>query len=134
MASSTRFHAWSIRNQLAETRQFIDFLQKKNLQTVGQLTHGDLDAAWHHVQHNRSSIAGTVRNIQKFIDQTRGLPAVPSAPKTRMQNELELFSCYLKEIRGLVDTTIRAHPTYPLSAHETRYKQLIDGSVFSCGW
>ena len=106
------FTRGSIRNQLAETRQLVEFLQKKDLQTAGQLTHGDFDAAWHYFHHNRPSIAGTVRNIQKFLDQTRGLPAVPSAPKTRTQNELELFSCYLKEIRGLVDTTIRAHLRY----------------------
>jgi site-specific recombinase XerD len=102
----------SIRNQLAETRQLVDFLQKKGLQAVDQLTHGDFDAAWFHFHHNRPAIAGTVRNIQKFLDQTHGLPAVPPAPKTRTLNELELFACYLKEIRGLVDTTIRAHLSY----------------------
>lgn len=102
----------SIRNQLAETRQLVDFLLKKDLQTVDQLTHGDFDAAWHHFHHNRPAIAGTGRNIQRFLDQTHGLPAVPPTPKTRTQNVLELFFCYLKEIRGLVDTTIHSHLSY----------------------
>jgi integrase/recombinase XerD len=102
----------SIRNQLKETRQIIIFLQKKGLQTFAQLTHGDFDDAWQHFHNNRPAIAGTVRNLQRFLDRSHSLPASLPVPKTRTQNELELFSCYLKNIRGLVDTTIRAHLRY----------------------
>ncbi len=102
----------SIRNQLKETRQIVIFLQKKDLQTFAQLTHGDFDDAWQHFHHNRPAIAGTVRNLQRFLDRTHSLPAPPPVIKTRTQNELELFSSYLKNIRGLADTTIRAHLRY----------------------
>lgn len=102
----------SIRNQLKDTRQILDFLHEKGLQTLAQLTHGDFDDVWQHFHHNRPDIAGTTRNLERFLDQTHSLPASLPIPKTRTQNELDLFSSYLKNIRGLVDTTIRAHLSY----------------------
>ena len=101
-----------IRNQLKATRQVADFLQKKGLQAFVQLTHGDFDDAWQHFHHNRPGIASTARNLQKFLDQTHRLSALPPVSKTRTQNELELFSSYLRNIRGLADTTIHAHLSY----------------------
>ena len=82
----------TIRNQLNHTRHIAAFLQRKNLRFTSDLTHSDFQNAWQHFRHDRPSIAGTIRQLQRFLDETRGLP--PSFPisKTLSDNELERFS------------------------------------------
>ncbi|GAH74450.1 unnamed protein product, partial [marine sediment metagenome] len=87
-------------------------LQKKDLRSASELTHCDFQNAWQHFRHDCPAIAGTIRQLQHFLDETRGLPPQLPIPKTRSDNELDRFSGYLKDVRGLVDTTIRSHIGY----------------------
>ncbi len=102
----------TIRNQLKDTRYIAAFLQKKDLRSASELTHCDFQNAWQHFRHDRPGSAGTVRQLQRFLDETRGLPPLFPITKTRSDNELERFSSYLKDVSGLVDTTIRSHIMY----------------------
>ncbi|MBA7651824.1 Tyrosine recombinase XerC [subsurface metagenome] len=102
----------TIRNQLRHTRHIAAFLQKKDLRSTSELTHRDFQNVWQHFRQDHPSIAGTVRQLQLFLDKTRGLPPPLPISKTRLDNELERFSVYLKDVRGLVDTTIRSHIRY----------------------
>lgn len=102
----------TIRNQLKDTRHIAAFLQKKDLRSISELKHCDFQNAWQHFRHDHPGIAGTIRQLQQFLDETRGLPPPFPISKTRSDNELERFSGYLKDVRGLVDTTIRSHSGY----------------------
>jgi len=102
----------TIRNQLQDTRHIVAFLQKKDLQSTSELTNCDFQNAWQHFHHDHPSIAGTIWQLQRFLDEKLGLPPQLPISKTRSDNELERFSVYLKDVRGLVDSTIRSHSRY----------------------
>ena len=78
----------TIRNQLEHTRHITAFLHKKDLRSTGELTHCDFQNAWQHFRYDRPGIAGTVRQLQRFLDETRGLPPPLPISKTRSDNEL----------------------------------------------
>ena len=102
----------TIRNQLKDTRHIIVFLQKQGLQSIGELTHCDFEKVYQHFRQDHPSIAGTVRRLQKFLEEKGELPPPLTTPKTRLDKELEYFAAYLKNVRGLSDTTIRSHHRY----------------------
>ena len=124
----------TIRNQLHDTRHIIAFLQKQDLRSTSELTYSDFQNAWQHFRQDRPGIAGTIRQLQRFLDETRGLPPPLPIPKTRSGNELERFSGYLKDVRGLADTTIRSHIRYlgrflDSICFETNEQALLDLSL-----
>ena len=102
----------TIRNQLKDTRHIIVFLQRQGLQSIGELTHCDFEKAYQHFRQDHPSIAGTVRRLQKFLEEKGEVPPPLTTPKTRLDKELEYFAAYLKNVRGLSDTTIRSHHRY----------------------
>lgn len=102
----------TIRNQLKDTRHIIVFLQKQGLQSIGGLTHCDFEKTYQHFRQDHPSIAGTVRRLQKFLAEKGELPPPVPTLKTRSDKELEYFAAYLKNVRGLSDTTIRSHHRY----------------------
>ena len=83
------------------------------MRSTSELTHCDFQNVWEHFRQDHPGIAGTIRQLQRFFDETRGLPPPFPILRTRSANELEHFSGYLKDVRGLVDTTIRSHISYP---------------------
>lgn len=102
----------TIRNQLKDSRHIIVFLQNQGLRFIGELTHFDFEKACKHFRQNHPNIAGTVRRLQKFLEESGDLLPPPPVPKTRTDKELEHFTVYLKNVRGLSDTTIRSHLRY----------------------
>lgn len=101
----------TIRNQLHHTRRIIGFLQNQGLQSISGLTHCDFEKACQHFRQH-PSIVGTVRRLQKFLEEKGELPLPLPPPKTLSDKELECFAAYLKNVRGLSDTTIRSHHIY----------------------
>lgn len=102
----------TIRNQLKDTRQIIVFLQKLGIQSIGELAHCDFEKTYQHFRQDHPAIASTARRFQKFLDEKGELPPPVPKPKTRLDKELEYFAVYLKDVRGLSDTTIRSHQAY----------------------
>lgn len=102
----------TIRNQLKDTRQITVFLQKQGLQSMDELTHCDFENSWWYFHRERPSIAGTVRRLQRFFDEKGQLPPPLPTPQTLLEKELEQFASYLKDVRGLSDTTIQSHIAY----------------------
>ena len=102
----------TIRNQLRSIRHIIAFLQKEGVQSTAELTHLNFENAWQHFHHNCPIISSTVRRLEQFLDETHRLPPPPPMPKTRSDEELGRFADYLKNVRGLVNTTIREHLRY----------------------
>ena len=124
----------TIRSQLKHIHHITAFFQKKDLQSSSELKQCDFQNAWQHFRHDCPAIAGTIRQLQRFLDETHGLPPPLPIPKTRSDKELERFSGYLKDVRGLVDTTIQSHITYlgrflDSIGFETNEKALLDLSL-----
>lgn len=106
------FAIGTIRNQLKDARQIVPFLQAKQVSGIDQLGHEQLDQAWEHFRLSRPSIAGTVRRIQRFVAE-RQMISPPSSPqKTRTDEELAELGTYLKNTRGMEESTIGSHLRY----------------------
>jgi integrase/recombinase XerD len=102
----------TIRNQLKDSRLIDAYLQKGGARGLHDLTHGSFESAWGHFCQRRPSTAGTIRQIERFIEETMGLQALPTKPKSLIDLELERFSDYLHHVRGLEFSTIQHHCKY----------------------
>lgn len=102
----------TVRQQLKDTRQIDGFFRQQGVQCLSDLTHSAFEAAWHYYRHRRHSIAGTARQIEKFLEETRGLASPLPQPKTPTSSELDRFADYLRNVRGLETTTIQSHSRY----------------------
>jgi site-specific recombinase XerD len=102
----------TIRNQLKDSRLIDAYLQADGAQALHDLTHGSFERAWDYYCHRRPSTAGTIRQIERFLDETRGLQPLPTKPKSVVDLELEKFRDYLHCVRGLELSTIQQHSKY----------------------
>lgn len=102
----------TIRNQLKDSRQIDVYLQKDGARSLSDLTHGSFERAWVYFRHRKPSLAGTIRQMERFLEETRGLPPLPSKPKSIIELELERFREYLHGVRGLEVSTIQHHSKY----------------------
>lgn len=115
------FTAWShqrgytigtVRNQLTEASQIDGFFRQHGVQHLTDLNHWAFEKAWHYYRHIRPNIAGTVRQIERFLEETRGLDPLLPQPQTRTSSELDHFSDYLRNVRGLETSTIKSYNRY----------------------
>lgn len=102
----------TVKSQLYHTRHIINFFQKTDVQSLNDLSRDHFEHAWQNFRDNHPEIAGTVRQLELFMNETRGLPVDIPFPKSRIDLELESFTDYLKDVRGLEITTIRSHVRY----------------------
>lgn len=111
----SRQHGYTIlmiREQLKAARHFDEFFRQHGAQSLTDLTHGAFEAAWHYYNNHRPIIAGTVRQIERFLEETRGLAPPLPQPKTPTRSEMDRFADYLRNVRGLETTTIQSHTRY----------------------
>jgi len=101
-----------IQEQLKAARHFDNFFRQNGAQSVSDLTHSDFTAAWHYYHNHSPRIAGTIRQIERFLEETRGLAPPLPQPKTPTSSELNRFADYLRNVRGLQTTTIQSHTRY----------------------
>ena len=98
--------------ELPFTASIDDLFRKRGIKQLGDLQHADFDAAWQHFHQVRPCVCSAIRQIERFLDETRGMKHPLSKPKTPADSELERFARYLKDIRGLQESTIRDYITY----------------------
>lgn len=113
--SWSRQHGYTIlmiREQLKAARHFDEFFRQHGAQSLSDLTHSAFEAAWHYYHNHRPVIAGTIRQIERFLEETRGLAPPLPQPKTPTGSEMDRFADYLRNVRGLETTTIRSHTRY----------------------
>lgn len=101
-----------VQEQLKAARHFDDFFRQNGAQSLSDLTHSDFEVAWYYYHNHRPSIAGTVRQIERFLEETRGLAPPLPQPKTPTSSELDSFADYLRNVRGLQTTTIQSYTRY----------------------
>jgi site-specific recombinase XerD len=102
----------TVRNQLKDARQIDGFFRQSGAQCLSDLTHSAFETAWYYYRHRRPNIAGTTRQIERFLGETRGLDHPPPQPKTPTSSELDRFADYLRNVRGLEMSTIQSHTSY----------------------
>jgi len=54
-------------------------------------------------------VAGTIRAIDRFLRERDLLPEGPRTPVLPSERQLEVFGVYLREVRGLAETTVEGH-------------------------
>lgn len=115
------FAAWSrsrgytrgtIRNQLKDVRLIEDYFQKKDFRCLDDLTQAALEKAWRDYRHRSPSTAGTIRQIECFLLETRSLEPLAVQPKSHTELELERFTEHLESVRGLEASTVAHHCAY----------------------
>ena len=102
----------SIVRPIRDTVLIDQFLHQNGVQNLDDITHEVLDSAFCYYRHRRFSIRTTIRQIENFLQETRGLarPSTPATTPTRI--ELNRYIEYLKDIRGLATSTIQRHLIY----------------------
>jgi len=101
----------TIRSQLKHVRTLDNYFIQRGLQALGELTHKSFETAWHYYRLKRS-LSGTIRQIELFLDETRGLAPIEPPPKTPGMLEVERYKEYLRDIRGFSASTIQSHSLY----------------------
>ncbi len=101
----------TIRSQLKHARTLDNYFIQQGLQALGELTHKSFERAWHYYRLKRS-LSGTIRQIELFLDETRGLAPIGPPPKTPVMLEVERYRKYLGDVRGLSASTIHSHCLY----------------------
>lgn len=102
----------TVRCQLEAARKIDGFFRQHGAQSLTDLTHSSFEAAWHYYRHRGANISGTVRHIEQFLEETRGLVSPLSQPKTPIGSELDRFADHLRNVRGLETATIQCHTRY----------------------
>ena len=98
--------------QLKHALRIEDFFREHNVKSLAGLTHSAFNTAWNYYRHRSPSIAGTVRQMELFLEKTHRLSPNLPRPKTPISSELDHFSEYLRKVRGLENSTIRSHNKY----------------------
>jgi integrase len=103
---------YSIRHQLNNARRIDAFLQERRVQQAQNLTHGDFEEAWQHFRSRKNNIGGTIRQIERFLEETRGMEPPQPMPRSPIGSELDRFAGYLRNVRGLQAKTVQGHVRY----------------------
>jgi len=101
----------TIKNQLKDVRKLDNYFIQQGVQALEELTHKSFETAWHYYRL-KGNLAGTIRQINLFLDETRGLAPIEPPPKTPAMLEVELYGEYLRDVRGFSTSTIQSHSSY----------------------
>lgn len=103
---------WTIRHQLTASAWIDRFLRQHGARCLSDLTHNSFEAAWDYFRHHRQHYIGTVRQIERFLDETHRLTPLPPSVITPTKSELDRFENYLRSVRGLTIRTIQNYIEY----------------------
>ncbi len=98
--------------QLKHALRIENFFREHNVKSLASLTHSAFKTAWNYYRHRSPSIAGTVCQMELFLEKTHRLSPPLPQPKTPISSELDRFSDYLKKVRGLETSTIKSYTKY----------------------
>jgi len=101
----------TIKTQLKYVRKIDNYFVQQGVQALEELTHKFFETAWHYYRLKRN-LPGTIHQIELFFDETRGLAPIEPPPKTPAMLEVERYTEYLRDIRGLSAGTIQSHSSY----------------------
>lgn len=101
----------TINGQLKDARKLDSYFIGQGVQALEELTHESFETAWHRYRL-KGNLAATIRQIELFLNETRGLAPVEPPPKTPTILEVERYAEYLQDVRGFSTSTIQSHSSY----------------------
>jgi site-specific recombinase XerD len=106
------YPAVTVRDQLKNVLRLDNFFLDHNVKGLSDLTPNLFGAAWLYYHRLVPRVAGTVRQIERFLSEQGHLKSAPFQPKTPTDIELNSFSEYLCKLRGFEASTISSHVRY----------------------
>jgi site-specific recombinase XerD len=100
----------TIRNHIHGIDELVRWL-KRRPDAFARLNQRDLNAAYDHFHLRKPGVAGTIRAVSRFVRERDILPEGRGTPMLQSERQLEVFGTYLREVRGLAETTINGHQT-----------------------
>ena len=105
---------YTIKAQLCACVRISGFMRGKGIKSWTDISHNAFDSAYRKFfEVNHSSVAGsTVRRLEEFLEENKGLPHRPPVALTRSETELKLFLEYLSRVKGFRPNTIDPYRIY----------------------
>lgn len=97
----------TIKGRLGHVSHIDVYLLNHGVHSLKDLTHGILETAWQDFNRHSHQKASTVHLLERFLNETRRLSPLVPPPKTQTDIELDYFSDYLENVRGLSVSTIK---------------------------
>ncbi|MFW6115392.1 MAG: tyrosine-type recombinase/integrase [Thermodesulfobacteriota bacterium] len=102
----------SVREQLKHVSHIDAYLREQGNESLDDLSHHTFEIAWRYFRDRETRASGTVRRIQRFLDETVGLrPALPPPPTPTIAT-LTVYADYLGNVAGFAGKTVREHKRY----------------------
>jgi len=99
----------SIRRKIQGTHATDRWLRRQRIATLASVTPEVLVAAEAHFRRRDLNTCHTVQSLHRFLREQHALPAVKPIKGSSSQEEANRFAVYLREVRGLAETTVNGH-------------------------
>ena len=91
----------TIHNYLKASGHLIRWLQERRGRKLTGLSQSDFHAAYEHFRHRRVDIASAAQLLGRFLVERQLIRRKRPKPLSRSERQVQLFSSYLREMRGL---------------------------------
>ena len=102
----------SAKNQLKDCLRISKFLVGRGVVSWASIPFDALDGAYRYFHDDHLEISGTVRRVEEFLREKRGMPVRPRPTPTRSGETLDAFLAHLSEVMGLGASAISSHRIY----------------------
>jgi integrase/recombinase XerD len=99
----------TIRNHLKAAGLLWRWLQQRCSPTLPRLGQSDFRSAFQHFRMRRTDVAAAARLAGRFFAELQLLRMERPEPPSRAEQQIRLFSVYLREVRGLAPQTLLGH-------------------------
>jgi integrase/recombinase XerD len=99
----------TIRNHIKGISRLVRRLQYRREPFLKGLTQLDLDSAYDWFRTREPGVAGTARALGQFFRERQLIPEGKPTPLSTSERELKVHSTYLREMRGMADSTVEGH-------------------------
>jgi integrase/recombinase XerD len=99
----------TIGNYLKTVPKVIGWLRRHRITTLDQVTQQQLRSAHEYYRPKQEDASWVASALERFLSERRLVPKGEAPPPCPVEVEVERFATYLRESRGLAETTIAGH-------------------------
>jgi len=99
----------TLRNHVKGISRLVRWLQRRRGPALEGLTQADLSSAYDWFRPRRADVAGTTRALARCFREQQLIPEGPCAPLAASERELAAHGAYLREVRGMAESTVEGH-------------------------
>lgn len=103
-----RYARSSIFNHLQGLRELVCWLKRRPGWLAG-MNQARLDSAYEYYHKRKPHVASTIHTVGRFLREKGVISEGPLRPKSPTELYLQSFGIYLREMRGMVDLSVRGH-------------------------